>query len=309
MRRTHPVGSLWFFSIIILSMVLNASLAASQANEQSNEFDFSLSAAPIFFAATDLDRGAKFSLRQYQLRGVATRSFSDSTRLGFSFGYDHLDFDFSGITAFGGPEPWRKVHRIGLGLPVFYRAGDSWQFMVSPSLDFSGESGADFNEALRYGAVVSATHRFNPAFSLGAGIGIFHGLEETNVFPYLAVHLKINEKWVLTNPFSAGPIGPAGLELTYFPSDFWEIGGGGAYRSSRFRLDNHGIAPGGIGQSSGLPAWLRITRKFSRHLKLDLYGGVLLDGELRIEDRDGRKLGSDDFDPAAFMAVNFSARF
>lgn len=84
---------------------------------------------------------------------------------------------------------------------------------------------------------------------------------------------------------------------------------GGAFRSSRFRLDNEGAAPDGIGQLSGLPVWIRITRKFSRNYKLDLYGGALFNGELRIEDRDGRKLGSDDFDPAAFMAVNISARF
>jgi hypothetical protein len=123
------------------------------------------------------------------------------------------------------------------------------------------------------------------------------------------VYWKISEKWLLANPFSAGPIGPAGLELTYSPSDLWEWGGGGAYRSNRFRLDNQAIAPDGIGQQSGLPTWIRVTRKFRRNYKLDLYGGILLNGEIRIEDRDGRKLGSDDFDPAAFMAVNVSARF
>ena len=128
-------------------------------------------------------------------------------------------------------------------------------------------------------------------------------------FPFLTVYWKINENWLLTNPFSTGPIGPAGLELICSPSDLWELGGGGAYRSSRFRLDDKGIAPDGIGQLSGLPVWLRITRKFSRQYKLDLYGGVLLNGELRMEDRDGRKLDSDNFDPAAFMAVNISTSF
>jgi hypothetical protein len=309
MRRKHPFDHLLFFLIIVLSMVLNASIAASQSDEKSNDIKFSFSAAPIFQSETDLDRGGKFSLNHYQLRWAATKSFSDSTRLGFSIGYDYLDFDFTGTAAFAVAKPWSEVHRIGFAVPVFYRAAENWQLFITPSIDFSGESDADFSEALRYGAVVSATYRFNPDFSLGVGIGIFQGLEETNAFPFLAVYWKISEKWLLANPFSAGPIGPAGLELTYSPSDLWELGGGGAFRSSRFRLDNEGAAPDGIGQLSGLPVWIRMTRKLGWHYKLDLYGGVLLNGELRIEDRDGHKLGSDDFDSAAFMAVNISARF
>ena len=298
-----------FFLFCVLGLMLNASPATSQTDKKTNDTNGSFSAAPMFQSETDLDHGGKFSLSHYQIRVAATTSVSNSTRLGFNIGYDYLDFDFSGVSAFAGAKPWNEVHRVGFGLPVIYRATEDWRLLFTPSIDFSGESSADFSEALRYGAVVSATYRFNPDFSLGAGVGIFHGLEETNAFPFLTMYLKISEKWLLTNPMSAGPIGPAGLELIYLPDGLWEFGGGGAYRSSRFRLDNDGPAPDGIGQSSGLPAWLRITRKLGRHHKLDVYGGVLLNGELRIEDRDGHKLGSDEFDPAAFMAINISARF
>jgi len=304
----------WHFILIFGALsLLSGAFIPGQAQEKTSrlnnrELQFSFSAAPVFQSKTDLDHGGEFSLNQYQFRGAATRSFSGSTRLGFSIGYDYLDFDFSGATAFAGTKPWREVHRIGLGLPVFW-ADENWQILFTPSIDWSGESGADFSEALRYGVALAGTYRFNSDFSLGAGIGLFHGLEETNAFPFLTVYWKISEKWLLTNPFSAGPIGPAGLELTYSPSGLWELGGGGAFRSSRFRLDNKGVAPDGIGQSSGLPVWIRMTRKLGRHYKLDLYGGVLLNGELRLENRDGRKLGSDDFDPAAFMAVNISAKF
>ena len=309
MRRKHPFGYLWLLLIIVLNMVLNAASVESQVYAKSNDINWSFSAAPVFQSETDLDRGGKFSLRHYLLRGGASKSVSDSTRMGFSIGYDYLGFDFSGITAFAGAKPWSEVHRISFSLPVIYRATEDWLFFITPSIDFSGESDADFSEALRYGAAVFASYRFSPVFSLGAGISVFQGLEETNAFPFVTVYWKISEKWLLTNPFSAGPIGPAGLELTYTPSGLWEWGGGGAYRSSRFRLDNQAIAPGGIGQSSGLPVWVRVTRKFSRNYKIDLYGGILLNGEIRIEDRDGRKLGSDDFDPAAFMSVNISAKY
>ncbi|MDF1591904.1 MAG: DUF6268 family outer membrane beta-barrel protein [Desulfobacterales bacterium] len=309
MQKKYSFVFFYFFLLFLLGLTLNVSPAASQSENKLIDINWSFSAAPIFQSESDLDRGGKFSLNHYQVRWAATKSVSDSTRLGFSIGYDYLDFDFSGTIAFSGTEPWREVHRISFALPVYYRADEDWQLFITPSINFSGESDADFSESLRYGVVATATYRFSPDFSFGAGLGIFQGLEETNVFPFLAVYWKIGEKWLMANPFSAGPIGPAGLEVTYSPSDLWELGGGGAFRSSRFRLDNDGSAPDGIGESSGLPVWIRITRKFSRQYKLDFYGGVLLNGELRIEDRSGRKLGSDDFDPAAFMAVNISARF
>jgi len=293
------------FIIAALSLLTGA-FSPGQAVETTR---FSLSAAPVFHAETGLDRGGKFSLGHYQVRGSASRPFSESLQAGISIGYDYLDFDFSGASGFAGHRAWSSVHRIGLGLPVSFSASESWRVFFSPSIDFSGESDADFSKAIRYGAAVTAAYLFRPDFSLGAGLGIFHGLEETRVFPFLTVYWKIDENWLLTNPFSAGPIGPAGLELTYSPSNFWELGGGSAYRSSRFRLDDKGIAPDGIGQLSGIPVWLRITRKFNQQYKLDLYGGVLINGELRIENRDGRKLDSDDFDPAAFMAVNISTSF
>lgn len=292
--------------IIAVLTILPGAFAPSQARET---IQFFFSAAPFFQSETGLDRGGKFSLNQYQIRGSASRSLSESLQAGISIGYDYLDFDFSGVSGFAGHKAWGSVHRISLGLPVSFRASESWRIFFSPSIDFLGESDADFSKAIRYGAAMTAAYLFRPDFSLGAGLRIFHGLEETRLVPFLTVYWKIDENWLLTNPFSAGPIGPAGLELTYSLSDLWELGGGGGYRSSRFRLDDKGIAPDGIGQLSGLPVWLRITRKFSRQYKLDLYGGVLLAGELRMEDRDGHKLDSDDFDPAAFMAVNISTNF
>jgi hypothetical protein len=292
--------------IIAAISLLPGAFSPGQAQETTR---FSFLAAPVFHAETGLDRGGKFSLGHYQIRGSASRPLSESLQAGISIGYDYLDFDFSGVSGFAGHTAWGSVHRIGLSLPVFFRSTENWQLFISPSIDFSGEQDSELSKATRYGAAATAAYRFSPDFTLGAGIGIFQGLEETSVFPFLTVYWKIGENWLLTNPLSAGPIGPAGLELTYSPSELWELGGGGAFRSTRFRLDDKGIAPDGVGQLSGLPLWLRLTRKFSRQYKLDLYGGVLLNGELRIEDRDGRKLDSDDFDPAAFMALNISANF
>jgi hypothetical protein len=40
-----------------------------------------------------------------------------------------------------------------------------------------------------------------------------------------------------------------------------------------------------------------------------LYAGALVEGELRVEDSDGKKLRSESFDPAPLLAATFRMRF
>ena len=80
------------------------------------------------------------------------------------------------------------------------------------------------------------------------------------------------------NALQAGPTGPAGLELVYRPGEDWGFGLGGAYR------------------------------RLAKEINLDLYGGLLLGGELSLEDSSGRELSSDNYRATPFLALNFSWR-
>ena len=77
---------------------------------------------------------------------------------------------------------------------------------------------------------------------------------------------------------------------------------------SASRLDRDGMAPGGIGTEKSFPVWLRATRHLTKTLNLDLYGGLLPGGELRIEDSSGRELSTDNYQTTPFMALSFSWR-
>ena len=80
-------------------------------------------------------------------------------------------------------------------------------------MDFAGASGAETGESLSYGAVLSAAYAFGPDLMVGLGAGVFERLDQSEVFPYVVIDWKINDRLRLTNPFRAGPVGPAGLEL------------------------------------------------------------------------------------------------
>jgi len=67
--------------------------------------------------------------------------------------------------------------------------------------------------------------------------------------------------------------------------------------------------PNGVGEERGVPIFLRATYDFTRQLSLHLLAGVVVGGQLRVEDSSGNKLRQDDFDPAPRFAVIFLGRF
>jgi len=55
--------------------------------------------------------------------------------------------------------------------------------------------------------------------------------------------------------------------------------------------------------------YARLTYRMGRDLKLDLYGGAAFNGEMKIADRNGNELGSDDFETAPIAALSLTWTF
>jgi hypothetical protein len=205
--------------------------------------------------------------------------------------------------------PWTDVHHIGLAVPFLLQLPSAWGLLVSPSVDFFMEDGADWGEATAYGVVLAVSKRFGPDLRLGFGVSAFDRLEEVGVMPFPVVDWRITDRLRLTNPLDAGPTGGGGLELSYQLDGGWTIGAGGTYRSARFRLRERGPFPNGIGEERAVPAFVHAGRRFGRTFALDVYAGALLGGLLRVEGSGGGKLAEQDFDPAPFLGGTFSTRF
>ena len=213
------------------------------------------------------------------------------------------DYNFSGPPTDTWSDPWERVLSAGVGLSLILPGTGRWSHFLAGSLDWSWEEKAAAGDSLVAGILAAAVRVFKPDRRLGFGLGVFDGLEETKVFPYAMISWRLKDKLTLQNPFSAGPSGPAGLELSWDASDKWQVGGGAAYRSLRFRLDDTGIAPDGIGEMAGIPVWLRASINAGPKTRLDLYAGALLDGELILENDSGRELESKHLDPAPLAAL------
>ena len=271
-------------------------------------FRYSFSYTPLYQFETDLDRGGSFDVSRHYLRFGITRPIRPNLRIGLGLSYDYEKWNFNDLSNVAGASPWSAIHRPGISLPISYSFSDNWTFGFSPTVELSGESGASTDESVTYGAVVSLAHPFTRDLYLGLGFGLFDRLEKTKVFPFILINWKINEQLRLSNPFRAGPAGPAGLELVYTPQK-WELGIGGAYRSYRFRLDDTSAVPNGVGENKFVAGFLRVQRKLGSNLTLDLAAGALFGGELSIENASGNQRGSDDYDTAPFVALTFAGTF
>lgn len=283
-------------------------LAQKPGSSKAGGSGISLSFADVVQFDTDI-ADSRIEVSRYLLKAdknlVTSRKMI--LKLGLSWQVD--EYSFSGPAAGPWSDPFKTVRKAGAGLNAILPTKGNWSYFLAGTLNWSGEEGADNAESLVQGVIVAASYNFRRDRRLGFGMGLFEGLEETKIFPYAMVSWSLNEKWSLMNPLRVGPAGPAGLELVYSASERWTIGGGAAYRSSRFRLDHEGTAPGGIGEMKGVPAWVRASWQASPKLKLDVYGGAILAGKARLEDSEGRRLGSDSFDTALLAAVTLKALF
>jgi hypothetical protein len=226
-----------------------------------------------------------------------------------SLSYDLLDYDFSDEVVLESASPWSRVHGLNLALPILRRVRDRWTVLLSPSIGSYGASGAGFSDSVTWGAVFAATYAFREDRKLGFGAGVFDRIGQSRGFPFVSIDWRLTERLRITNPLTVGPTGPAGLELAYDISPKWELGAGGAYRSLRFRLEESGLEPNGIGEQRGIVTFGRILRVLGPKLELVLYAGLVLDGELRIEDADARRRRTVGHESAPLLAISLSGRF
>ncbi len=268
-----------------------------------------VSITPIFQGRADLEAGGDVKFAGVALRGGFIQDLGGGTRAGITLVYDYLDYSFSSPKAFSAGAPWEMVQRYGVAAPLSFDAGGGWTLGVTPAVEWFREDGADNGDAFTWGATFSGSRRFADGNMLGLGVGVFDSIEETTVFPFVVVDWRLGDRWRLVNPLAAGPTGPAGLELDYEFDGGWTAGIGAAWRVLRFRLSDSGPVPGGIGEERGMPVFLRLTHRVGQQAALHVYGGVVINGQLRVEDSSGGRLRQDDLDPAPLFGALFMARF
>ena len=285
----------------------SASQAWSRAAAKPLQFVVEGGAVHQFEAS--IDSGGDFDVDRFYIQpGLRWRaSESVNVSLGLGFGYDSYSFDGGGFAAL---RPWSDIRTARIGAFVQWQVNEKWNVFAIPSLRSAFETGADLDSGLQGGLLGGFSYKVNENLSIGPGIGWLTQIEDSDsIFPILLIDWKVSDGLALRTGRGLGATQGPGLQLAWTLAPDWEIVFGGRYERLRFRLDDDGIAPEGVGEEQSIPLYVGATWRMSQRVELSVLGGVNLAGELRLEDEDGNLLVESDNDPAPFIGVIFRARF
>ncbi len=267
------------------------------------------SAGSSYQFKSDVTGGGDFSVTRYSLMAGGSAPINDKIGVGAGLTYNFEDYNFSNLKGFPVANPWNQIDRVGLGARLSYKVGENWTLHAGPIVQYAGERGANFDDSLMYGGIIAATYRASRDLIIGFGAGVFYRLEETRVFPSLMISWKITDRLRLGNSYRLGPTGPAGLELTYTFDKKWQLGVGGGYRSSRFRLDSTGPIPSGIGENDSWPVYARLSRRLWQTVSIDLFAGAAFGGKLKLDDTGGHEINSISYNTTPLVGLTLHGFF
>ncbi|WP_254045186.1 porin [Thiohalocapsa sp. ML1] len=293
--------------------LLGAALLAAggaQAQPPGRAAGLGLEAGAIFGPDAGLDGGGDLAMDAWSVRLSGRRGLTRDLRLGLAGGVGEQRYRFSGEGDFSSLRPWEDVREARLSGSVFWAPTDRWNLFALPTLRWQAETGASLSDGQVGGLLAAASYRFNDRLSLGPGFGVFSGLEEdADLFPILAVDWRITDRLSLTTGRGFAATRGPGLALSWAANDRWSLSLTGRYEKERFRLDDRGVAPGGVGQTTATPIYVAVTRKLGNLGSLSAVAGMRLNGSLRLEDSGGDLLERTDVDDAPFAGATFDLRF
>lgn len=284
--------------------------ALADASSGRDAWRYNLSVATFHLPETGLDAGGKTALTTYHFQAGVKRRIMRGADFGLVFSYGHYDRRFSGADGFAALRPWDDIGRVGLNASLRVHASDIWTFGVRPFISSFSESGNVDSDSLSYGVALAVASRLSSDRHIGLGMRVADQIDDSvKVIPFVVVDWRFNNHWRLRNPSEPGLIGSAGLKLGYEPGNQWEFAVIGVYHSPEFRLDERGVAPGGIGEHDGIIGLVRLDRRWGPDLTFKGYVGAVFEGSLKVRDAEGRLVARSDFDTTALAGLALEKSF
>jgi len=286
--------------------VLMLSAVAAQAQQRSgwaSQFD----GLAVYQGNAGLSGGGEFSANRAFLRAGALYRFDNGTSAGLFLSYGQLSYDFS----LAGNQPWDTIRDVRISAPVRFSVGDTATVFISPQVRWDYEDGAGSSDGRTYGVFAGITWQVNPNLRIGPAIGAFSelGTDDTEVFPALLVDWDIAPRWNLSSGTGLGATQGPGVILSYQHTDAWSFSLNARSERVRFRLDNAGLAPGGVGEDRSVPVVLSVDYQPHPGLRVSAFAGAEFDGQLTLDSAAGAEISSQSYDTAPIVGLAARIRF
>ena len=297
------------FAVVIFGLILIS--PASAQSEQNGQMVFNVNGTGMHQTETDLsDSEGAFAVDRWFFSLGLDYGWSQRDSIGFSVGAGRSIYEFADPTGFGGGDPWGTVEDARVSVTWRFGFGETGSFILIPTARFDGEKDASTGDSGTYGLYAAAAWRINENLTIGPGFGVFSRLEDgTRIFPILAIDWNITDRWSLsTGKGMAASQGP-GLTLGYKLNEDWSLGLAGRVEDVEFRLDDEGVAAGGVGRDQSWPLVFMGTLEPNKKLRFSVFAGVELFGSLKLKDSMGDVIEESDYDPAPIFGASFDVRF
>ena len=262
-----------------------------------------------FQGETDIDGGGTVEVNRFDAAVRGRIDLMEPLRWTntFSFGVNDYDFDGGGFSA---GNPWETILNMRLASTLRYALNDQWGVSAGGVFMFSPETGADWGDSFNGGGLLGVDFRPNESFFVSLGVAVISQIEDdVAVTPSVVMNWVPAERWAVrvgSVPVTGGAA--AAGEVAYRVADPVELGLGLLFNQRRFRLDDSGPAPDGVGEDSVMPLRLRVGWDITQQISLHAFCGVALAGEVQLDDQSGSKLNRQDYDPAPYAGIRFVGR-
>lgn len=262
------------------------------------------------FAASLSNADGTFSMNRYFVEPSVGYAWSSRNRISLSLAFGEADYDFSSAATIAGLEPWGRVRDYRLSLPVRFAPTERTDVYLRPSIRSYAEDGASVQDGTTGGLMTGISWRVSDSLLIGPGIGWYSKLGGgSHVFPVLIIDWQITDRLSLTTGRGLAASQGPGLSLNYRLSDRWQLGLTGRIESARFVLDNDGSPDEAYGKDRSLPLLVSIDYEPWPMTSVGAFIGAEFDGQLSLEDEDGRKIARQAYGVAPLIGVAFSSRF
>ena len=258
----------------------------------------------------DIDGGGDEQVHRFDVGLLGRVDLLEQLQWTNTFFFSVNDYDFGG-GGFSTGDPWETILTLRLVTQLRYQLNEQWGVFGGGVFMFAPETGADWGDSFTGGGLAGVDFRHSKSLFVSLGVAVISQIEDdARVTPMVGLNWLPSERWAVrvgAVPASGGAALAA--EVEYRVAQPVEIGLGLLYHQRRFRLDDSGPAPEGVGEDSNLPLRLRVGWDITPRIALHLLGGVVLGGEVQLDDRNGNRINKQDYDPALYVGLRFVGGF
>src|SRR6185503_16381043 len=184
--------------LCIACTLLSASTAAAQG-QPPGTVTTSLAVTGVHQFDADLDEGGQAGWSAASISAGVSRQMVPAFAMGISARHISERWRIESPTALAGGAPWRDLQRSNVGLNLSLALSHTFLVGLSPVVELAREQDVSAEDALTYGAVVSAVKVVSPKLTLGAGASINRQFYSVKVSPFLIINWKWSDRFKIAN--------------------------------------------------------------------------------------------------------------